>query len=106
MRMKLPSNVLAKLALGSAMVASAGCETAVDFERRQAAPAPLKVEVTKEPVVVELELPRFAEPPPEPAVAPRTKHVPAPTPVLKVKPKSTPKPQAIQPNSCGPCGMG
>jgi len=97
--MKLPANVLAKLCL-TGVVASAGCETAVEFERRSAPPpAP--------PVVqrVEVELghvgPTYAKPPP----GATRRIVPTPTPRPTIKPTIVPTPRASL-KSCGPCGMG
>jgi hypothetical protein len=89
--MKLPAHILALC------VATAGCETAVDFERRSAPPAPTRVKGTPERIEIVQEQPRFAQPPP--AAAPITK------PVVTKRP--APKPIA-QPKAhvCGPCGMG
>ena len=96
-RMKLPANVLAKLCL-TGVVASAGCETAVEFERRSA-PAPAKPVVQR--VEVELDRPTYAKPPP----GATRRIVPTPTPRPTIKPTIVPTPRASL-KSCGPCGMG
>ena len=94
--MKLPAHILALC------VATAGCETAVDFERRSAPPAPT---VTKKGATERIEIvqeqPSYAQPPP--AAAPITKVAPKPI----AKPTIIPKPAPVsKAHVCGPCGMG
>lgn len=97
--MKLPAHVLAKLCL-TGVVAAAGCETTVDFERRSAPPAK-RAHERGEVQHVEVELGRigpqrtYATPPP--ATAPRPAPLVVPVPASKSEPKR---------HECGPCGMG
>ena len=93
--MKLPANILALCVTG--LVATTGCETAVDFEHRSAPQTPVQAKGTPERIEIEQAQPRFAQPPP--AAAPITKPVvtrrPAPKPIAAPKARF-----------CGPCGMG
>ena len=98
--MKLPASLLATVAL------AAGCEQAVDFERRSAPPVH-ETTTTKAPIetVRVIEDRPYAQPP---GAAPIVKPQPAPAPlVIKPRPKpvSKPKPK-VAAHVCGPCGMG
>lgn len=97
--MKLPASVLAKLCL-TGVVAGAGCETAVDFERRNPPPAPVAKKGVPERIEIVQEQPRYAAPPP--AAAPITK---APPTIVKPTLRPVPTPQS-KAHACGPCGMG
>ncbi len=95
--MKLPANVLALC-----LLATAGCETAVDFDRRSAPPAPTTTaKGVPERIEIVQEQPSYAQPPPaaapitRPPVAKKVTRYPAPKPV--------PAPKL---HACGPCGMG